>query len=143
MKRQKLAPFRLRFRTEAIEKMCVFRIWAGEKYFIWKGKSFPDAAYYISETIDRTLRKPECKGSEIVSLLVKEIEDNRHLFVEVEAVHYASSPFDLLFTEYSMLQDAKGDPNCLNKQFLPHLPKWIPEVDINAYQSKIINKHKS
>lgn len=130
---KKLPPFRLRFRSEPLEKMCVFRLWAGDKYFIWKGKSFPDAAGYISETIDRLLRKPDSAGKDTVADLVNEIELSRCLYLEVEAVHYPDTPFDLLVLEHKMLRDATGDPKCVNTVFMPHLPKWIPEEDKMKY----------
>lgn len=132
---RKKCPYPVRYRDEenVQPKRCVYKIWADGKFMIWKGLSLTQSVSQVSEQIHRSLSRPP-KSGDLFEKLMRRIEDNRLLFIEVEAIQYADSALDLLKSEYNLLQESKNNPDCLNMSFEPYIPKWIPITHIEAYE---------
>lgn len=132
-------PFRCRFRTPAIPKMAVYKIWVDDQFLVWKGRSLTQSVSGISAQIDRCIRKPPSEPH-LLEKLITAIEVSRALFVEIEVVKYVLSPYDMLKLEHETLLHEKNNPKCLNVSFEPYIPKWIPITHLEAYYEFIKNQ---
>lgn len=120
-------PFRYFFREAYPSETCVFKIWFGQRYFIWKCKALHQAVNNISVEIDRRLRLG-LKDGDIYEKIVKYIRKARVAQFEVEVVFKSDNPVDVLKYEHKALKSAQKDELCLNTIFIPGLPKWVPET---------------
>lgn len=124
------------------QEACIYKVYAGDKFMIWKGRSFSQSISQAAETIERGLRipiKPDNAFAGIVDLVVA----HRLPFLEVEPISYPKSAFDLLREEQEMLWAAKSDPNCVNISFETYVPAWIPIGDLerfNEWKNSVTNK---
>lgn len=125
-------PFRYLFREAYPSETCVFKIWFGQRYFIWKCKALHQAVNNISVEIDRRLRLG-IKDGDIYEKIVKYIRKARVSQFEVEMLLKSDDPVEILQYEHKVLKAAQKDEMCLNTLFVPGSPKWVPETAINEY----------
>lgn len=118
-------PMRLRGADTYGQEACVYKIWADEKFMIWKGRSFSQSVSQSSETIERALRIPVKPGSPFEKL-TNFIIQRRCLFVEIEPIAYPKNAFELLKMEHTLLLQEKNNSNCINTVFEAYIPEWIP-----------------
>lgn len=125
-------PFRYYFRESYPSETCVFKIWFGQRYFIWKAKALHQSVNNISQEIDRRLRLG-LKEGDIYEKIVKYIRKARVSQFEVEMVFSSDNPVEILKYEHKVLKEAMKDDMCLNTLFVPGAPKWVPETAVEEY----------
>lgn len=134
------SPFRYSFkRDDYTSASCVYKLWFGKKYFIWKAKALFQSVDTMSVDIDRRLRNGMKEG-DMYTLVIAHIKRARVTQMEAEAIVFNDNPEELLIAEYEALKAAKGDPDCLNMGFYPYLPKWIPESAVKVLEEYIHKK---
>ena len=112
---------------------CVMKLWFGQKYyFIWKAKALHQSVNSAAIDIDQRLRLGQ-RPNDIWDKVIKYIKRSRVTQFEVEVVFASNNPQEILLKEYRLLQEAKNDPCCLNVSYEPLTPKWITEIDKQAY----------
>lgn len=131
------SPFPYAFKDPYDSVTCVFKLWFGGKYFIFKGLKLHSAAENLSIQIHRELNKP--KEDSILFKVIAYIKRARVVTMTVEIVHETDDPVELLKVEYEQLQKAKKDPNCLNTRFTnnDYYPKWIPQTAIHEFNKQL------
>lgn len=108
---------------------AVYKIWFGERFFIWKGKSFLQSAESISVMIDRARRLHSNDSSNFLYNVVAYINKNRVTKGLVDIV--AIADFDdtdwlkYLQIEQNLLTAHKNDTKCLNNNFVAYVPQWM------------------
>lgn len=112
---------------------CVLRFWFGQKYFIWKSKALHQTVNTFAIEIDQRLRLGLKGPEDIYKNICGYINRARVIQFEVEPVIITDNPAELLKEEYLLLQAGKKDENCLNVQFDPYLPKWLPETAVKEF----------
>lgn len=113
---------------------CVMKLWFGKRYFIWKSKALHQSLTSISKEIDQRLRLGQ-KPDDIYDGVIKYIRRANVNKFEAEVVFKSDNPQELLVQEYKLLQQGKKDENCLNVKYEPLLPKWIPDIDKDAFMA--------
>ena len=131
------SPFPYTFKEPYGSVTCVFKLWFGSKYFIFKGMKLHASAENLSIQIHRELNKP--KEDSILFKVVAYVKRARVTTMTVELIHDTDDPVELLKVEYEQLQDAKDDPNCLNTRFVnnDYYPRWIPQTAINEFNKQL------
>lgn len=134
------SPFRYSLKKEDYTSAsCVYKLWFGKKFFIWKAKALFQSLDTVSVDIDRRLRNGMKQG-DMYTLVISHIQRARVTQMEAEVVLYSDNPEELLIAEYEALKAAKGNPDCLNMGFYPYIPKWIPEAAVKALEQYIRKK---
>lgn len=119
-------PMRLRGGGDTYgQEACVYKMWADEKFMIWKGRAFSKSVSQSSETIERSLRVPIKPGNPFEKF-TNFIQERRCMFVEVEPISYPQNALELLKLEHTLLQQEKDNPRCINTIFEAYIPEWIP-----------------
>lgn len=114
---------------------CLFKIWAGNKYYIWKSNSVRPLMESVTEKqLSKEVEVP--KLDSIFKKLVDHLRTAKLSEVTVEVIKNYNDPYLLLKDEYDMLQAAKKDKKCLNLEFVNHklYPKWISQEAINNFK---------
>lgn len=123
---------------------CVYKVWFGKSYFIWKGKSLLLSATWLAEGIERALRLENIDDTNYLWYVYKYIKKTRCLkaFVEVmdsdlikEGSTTAIDVYRMLKTEQNLLKEASGDILCLNNNEQAYIAKWM-EQDASADVAK-------
>ena len=136
-------PFRYYLREPYPSCSCVFKVWFGKKFFIWKAKALHQSVNNMSIEIDRRLRLGT-KDGDIYEKIVKYIRKARVSQFDVEMLLANDNPVELLEYEYKELKKAEKNEDCLNISFAPVCPKWIPETACTEFDQwrQNINKKK-
>jgi hypothetical protein len=131
------SPFPYTFKEPYQSVTCVFKLWFGSKYFIFKGMKLHSTAENLSIQIHRELNRP--KEDSIMFKVIAYIKRARITTMTVELIHETDAIGELLMVEYEQLQKAKKDLNCLNTRFTnnEYYPKWIPQVAINEFTKQL------
>lgn len=122
----------------------IYKAWFGKKYLIWKGKSLHQSVEMIAKEIDNRMRLG-LKPADAFTKVVEYIKRARVNLFEVEAVFQSDNPAELLIEEYRQLKASQDDPDCLNMQFYPAIPQWVPGTakdEFQAYVAKITAESK-
>lgn len=137
-------PFRYQFRKPHPSTSCIFKMWFGKKYLIWKGKALHQSVNTVSVDLDRRLRLG-CDEESVYKHAVAYIRKARIALFEVEVVFASDEPVELLRREYELLKEGSQDPDCLNTSFDPLLPKWITADHIEKYDNwkKLLTQKKT
>lgn len=115
---------------------CVYKVWFGKSYFIWKGKSLLQSATWLAESIERSLRTEKIEDTNYLWHVYKHIKKTRCLkaYIEVmdsdlikEDTATVIDVFRMLKVEQNLLKEADGDPCCLNNNALAYIPKWMEQ----------------
>jgi hypothetical protein len=131
------SPFPYTYKEVYASVTCVFKLWFGGKYFIFKCMKLHAASENLSAQIHRELSNP--KEDSIIFKVVAYVKRARVTTMAVEVIHETDDPVELLKVEYEQLQKAKDDPNCLNTRFVnnDYYPKWIPQTAINEFNKQL------
>ncbi len=118
---------------------CIFKIWVGKKYYIFKTIKITPLLANLMKQIDREVQV--FREDSALLNLIKEVVSTGAGIVNIEIVkNYPDTDnqhrFKLLVDEYQALQAAKKDKNCLNDKFINHdrYPKWIDQQTINEFK---------
>jgi hypothetical protein len=127
------SPFPYTIIDDPGSKTCVFKLWFGKKYFIYKALNLHQLLESFSAQIHR--EKESHKENSILYNVAKYVKKNRVTMMQVEVLKVTDEHVDLLMTEYEALQDAKDDENCLNmtKVNNEHFPRWVSQAAINEF----------
>lgn len=125
-------PFRYKFREPHPNTSCVFRVWFGKKFLIWKCKALHQSVNTIAMDLDRRLRLG-VKDDDLYKKAVGYINRGRVTLFEVEVVLTSDDPVVLLQEEYRLFQDGRTNPDCLNETFMQQMPKWMPESTVSEF----------
>jgi hypothetical protein len=133
-------PFPFTYKEPHDSTSCVFKLKFGTRYFIFKCLKLHASVAGLSKQIHRELRTP--KDDSILFKVVAYVKKARVTMMEVEVIHDADNPVDLLKVEYEQLQKAKKDPNCLNIRFVnnDYYPAWIPQTAVNEFNKQLQGK---
>lgn len=141
-------PYTFKEQYETTSVTCVFKLWFGSKYFIFKGMRMDKTVETLSVQIHREMNNQ--KDDSILFKAVAYIKRARIVTMTVEIIYETDAILDLLTMEYEELQEAKKDPNCLNTRFTnnEYYPKWIPQHIINEFAKQLQgvrmpDKHKN
>lgn len=118
-------PFRYSFDAPYKSTTCVFKLWFGTRYFIWKTKSLHAGINKIAIELDRKLRLG-FEPDNFYAPILRYIRSARIGLFRVEVLKETEDPAELLIFEFKALQAAKDDKKCLNKIFEPQVPQWVP-----------------
>lgn len=131
------APFPYTFKDEYDSTTCVFKLWFGTRYFIFKGLKLKNTVENLSTQIHRERRRP--KEDSILIKVIAYITKARMTSMVVERIFESDAIAQVLMVEYEELQKAKKDPNCLNARFTntEYYPKWVPQVAINEFTKQL------
>lgn len=114
---------------EYYSNFAVYKIWFGQRFFIWKGKSFAQSVESISVLIDRARRLHANDRDGFLYNVIAYINKSRVTRGTVEIVSIAD--FDdtdwikFLKVEQNLLAAHKNDVKCLNNNFTAYVPKWM------------------
>jgi hypothetical protein len=131
------SPFPFTYKGSPDSVTCVFKLWFGARYFIFKGLKLHASAENLSTQIHRERLRP--KEDSILFKVIAYINRARVTNMTVESIHETDDPVEILKVEYEQLQKAKKDPNCLNTRFVnnDYYPKWIPQTAINEFNKQL------
>lgn len=107
------------------DKLAVYKIHLGSKYFIWKGKSLKGSIEQNFSDIQKLIWSP--KPDHIFMPMIKQIKAGRVLSAKVEVMITTDDPKVFLETERKLLAEGKADVACINLIFEPYIPKWLQE----------------
>ena len=115
---------------------CLFKIWAGDRYFIWKSVNVKTLmADVVAKQISKEVEVP--KLDSIFLKLVEHCRAKKIQEVTIEILkNYQENELKLLQDEYDLLRASKDDKKCLNKLFVNHesYPRWISQEVINNFK---------
>lgn len=114
---------------------CLFKIWAGNHYYIWKCNSIRPLMASVQKQITKEVEVP--KRDSIFYKLVEHCRAKRIAELSIEVIkNYPANILTLLIDEYDNLQAAKKDKKCLNRVFVNHqkYQKWISQEVINNFK---------
>jgi hypothetical protein len=131
------SPFPYTIKDDPGSVTCVFKLWFGKKYYIYKALKLHQLLENLSAQIHR--ERQNVKENSILFEVIKYINKSRVTMMEVEVLKATDEYVDLLMTEYEALQEAKDDDNCLNLKFVnhEHFPNWMPQVAINEFTKRL------
>lgn len=124
--------FKHKFRGEYPNKSCVYKIWAGDKFYMWKCQALHNSMHHTGGDLERMIRSGP-KPGHLFSKLVDHIVAADISELEVEMMLQSEDAAELLKYEHNLLKLEEYNPLCLNKSFVPHIPKWMPAPSIDQY----------
>jgi hypothetical protein len=130
--KQDYIPFKFSYRGEYEDAPSIYKAFFGDQYLVWKCKSIKASPIHISRDIAARLNNSTRNLGQFTKAIDAILRGQIDHF-EVELVEQHQEAINLLKAEYRILQQCKQDPNCLNVEFLPLTPQWIPAVDIAEY----------
>lgn len=121
---------------------CVYKVWFGKSYLIWKGKRLLQSAEMLAESIERYIRLDKDEPASWIYHVCNYIKRHKctRAKIEMEASDFikpgtteAIDGYRLLKCEQALLDEAAGDPNCLNNNEQAYIPGWINPDDSNKF----------
>jgi hypothetical protein len=121
---------------------CVYKVWFGKKYFIWKGKSLSQSLDIIGKAIQLRIIRRNLDTTDFMYHVVKHIKRNQikqghvsteNVYTDFDTASGNFSGFNMLRDEQMLLDASAQDIMCLNNNEQAYVP------DNNAY---ISNKDK-
>jgi hypothetical protein len=115
---------------------CVYRITAGRKFFIWKGKSFTQSIDQVCEDLSRKILAPpeKLKQTDFFYNLVKHMKKHRVYTIVIDFLFSSETTTEVLNFEKAELAKSLVDPDCCNTNAEPYFPKWAELPKITAYK---------
>lgn len=111
---------------------CVYRVWFGKRYIIWKGKSLLQSVQQMAEVLERALRLGWSDNTNYFYHVWTYIKKARITKGNVERLHddFTDDPMAMLQMEQQYLDKAYNDPDCLNNNAIAYVPGWMgPAVE--------------
>lgn len=124
--------------------LAVYKIWFGQRFLIWKGKSFLQSAESIATLLERALRLG-VDSTNFLYHVAAYVKRARVIRATIEIVDIAD--FDdkdwmkYLQKEQQLLTAYKNDPDCLNNNFIAYVPEWMGS-DVKVAFDKWLNESK-
>lgn len=117
---------------------CVYRIWFGKRYLIWKGKSLLQSVQAIAEVLERALRLGWDDDTHYFYHVWTYIKKGRITRGTLERLHddFTDDPMAMLKLEQEYLDAAYDDPDCLNNNTIAYVSGWMGstvEVEFNKW----------
>lgn len=116
---------------------CVYKVWFGKAYLIWKGKRLLQSADALAESIERYLRRDDNIPGSWIYHVCNYIRKTRCQRAKIEMVDCDFIPagkvtaidvYRMLKLEQSLLKEAHGDPLCLNNNEQAYISKWMEDA---------------
>lgn len=124
----------------------VFKVFFGEHYLIWKGKSLLQSCQFLAENIERNIRLQKNDETDYLYHVIKHIKKTRCIKATIEVIENefmkgessVINAYKMLVAEQKYLNKAKKDPLCLNNNAQAYISKWMPQKDVDKFlQQKI------
>lgn len=91
--------------------------------------------HHTSGDIERMVRSG-MKPGHLFSKLIEHIIAADVSELEVEVLFQSEDAAEMLKYEHDLLKSEEHNPLCLNKHFIPHIPKWMPQESVNQYNKR-------
>lgn len=118
---------------------CVFRLYAGKKFLIWKGKNLSKSIDVMTSDIARKILKDDLSHTDVFYKIVDHIRKFRTYNLELFPLLSSEDNSELLQFESQELLKAKSDPDCCNISFEPYVPAWMNLGSNKASGSSVSN----
>lgn len=115
---------------------CVYKVWFGKKYFVWKGKSLMQSAIILADSIERYIRLKKKDPSSWLCKLCDHIKKEKITTAHIEVMDTefiqegTKSTLDvyrMLQLEQALLNEAGNSKKCLNNNEQAYIPAWMEE----------------
>ena len=121
----------------------IFKIYFGEHYLIWKGKSMLQACQMTAEGIERYIRLLKNDETDYLYHVCNHIKRTRCIKATVEVLENefmkgestVINVYKMLMAEQKYLDKAKKDPMCLNNNAQAYISQWMPQKDVDRFLS--------
>lgn len=112
---------------------AVVKLWAGEKFMIWKCKDIQEFVYKFNESMEKNIERYRPGSGDLMNNLVRHILDNKVAHGTIEVLYKAEVRTPrwlrtMLKIEKGELEKNVGSPHCLNRTKKQNIPKWIKEL---------------
>ena len=128
----------------------VFKVWFGQKYLIWKGKSLLQSCSFLAESIERYMRLKKDIDTDYLYHVCNHIKRTRCIKATVEVIDNSFmrtlkgaesiNGYAMLAAEQKLLDKAKKDPNCLNNNMEAYVPNWITSAHKEKFEQYLKSK---
>lgn len=118
---------------------CIYKATFGTKFYIVKAKALRQSVDQVMEDIDRKMRLGVPDGH-ILQKVIKHIISARVPSCTIEVLFKSDDHGELIYNESEILKQAELDPKCLNTSFVPYLPKWISQLQVERYKPEPVKK---
>lgn len=130
---------------------AVYKIWFGQKYLIWKGKSLLQSCQFIAEGIERYIRLQKKDESDYLFHVCRHIKATRCQMGKVEVIDSeflkgsstVINGYKMLVVEQDELDKCSEDPMCLNNNEQAYIPSWVSDGDQNKFLTYYSKQHES
>lgn len=121
---------------------CLFKVYFGRKYFIWKGKSLVQSCELLSKSIKSKLGKGAISDEDFLYHVMSHINKTRCIKATVDVIsdNYTDGEkidtMAILKDEQMALWEAMDDADCLNNNIQAYIPvnnSWISEATKNKF----------
>ena len=103
-----------------LDKICIYRIWFGNKYYIGATMDSSKRIMYHIKAIEAGF-KGQRIGMNSITRMVNHLKENPIIETAFfELLEECENEIDLVDGEHEWLYPCKGDPNCLNVNFNVH-----------------------
>lgn len=143
--KMKSSPFRYQAPSNEPSAPCVFKLWFGKKFLIWKAKALMQSLDQVAAEVDRGIRLGPREGNAFAKA-AEYARKGRITIFTVEIMLSSDKPVALLRSEYLLLKKHFNSDDCLNVMPEPHIPKWIPQEDVlsfNKWKQQLNKKKKN
>lgn len=132
--------------------LAVYKVWFGKAYFIWKGLSLLQSANNLAEGIERYIRLDKNDPADIMHNLCKYIKKHKVKSATIEVIETdfpkkrtitGIDCLAMLNCEQAALDEAKGDPLCLNTNTEAYVSAWMEKghiIDVKKFRASRVKK---
>lgn len=115
---------------------AVYKVWFGDRYLIWKGKSLMQSAIILADSIERYIRleknEPESWLFKVCRFIKKYNIDKATIEVMdcdliKEGTKSQIDVYRMLKVEQSLLDEVGNTYKCLNNNAQAYVPAWMEE----------------
>lgn len=115
---------------------CVYKVFFGTKYLIWKGKRLLQSAEMLAAGIERYIRLGQNDPESWICHVCKHIVATRCMRAKIEVIDSDFVPdgsvsaidvYRMLKLEQQLLNEATGDSKCLNNNTQAYVSQWMEE----------------
>lgn len=128
--------------TYAGSPTCVYKVWFGKSYLIWKGKALLQSAEALAAGIERYQRMQKDNPEDWMYHVCNHIKRTRCLKAKIEVLESdfikkdtetAIDVYKLLKSEQGYLNKAKKDPLCLNNNVQAYTSQWMDPQAVGRF----------
>jgi hypothetical protein len=111
---------------------AVVKLWAGNKFFIWKCFDIKVFRDKINHSLAANLRNYHPRSRDVFNPLVRYILDEGLLEGTIEVWFKDADPKAIMKQEKKLLRQYLGKPICLNTASEIYIPQWIKDLVPNC-----------